>query len=149
MANTSRLNVTLQGLNALQARLDRLEPALRKRILRPAVTAAARPVRQAAKQGAPVRFGWLKRSLDMKAVSYKETAVAVVGPRSRTQFVRYEKTATGRLIKVVPANYAHLVEFGTTHSRSNPFLQRAWDAQVTAASSKLDEKIREGLERHT
>lgn len=160
---STRTKIEIFGDKALMARLDRLPDTLRKRVLRPAVTAAGRPVRQAAKANVPIRFGFLKKAIDVKAKSYKTTAVAIVGPRSDMS-----TTGTnlfGQPIRVSPSLYAHLVEGGVRphampwgpggkgrwmHPGNAPkrFLERAWESQLATAQAKLNQKIAEGLEKH-
>jgi HK97 gp10 family phage protein len=74
------------------------------KVMKPAITAAA-PKRT----GSRVPGGSLKRSMGVKAVKGRKGrtgALAIAGPRTA-----YERDVRGR--KVKPAQYAHLVEFGT------------------------------------
>lgn len=157
------VDIHIIGDKDLIKRLEFLTPSIRKKVLRPAVTAASRPIRQAAKASVPVRFGALKKSIDLKAKSYKETAVAIVGPKTG-------QSATGVNLfgqsgRIVPTQYAHLVEKGTKphvirtgrgrkviwmHPGSPPtrFMQKALSSQATHASGILNRKIAEGIEKY-
>jgi HK97 gp10 family phage protein len=86
-----------------------------KSALTGAVRAAAKPIVDDAKARCPVRFGALRESIGLAVRFYSRsgTAVAVIGPR-----VEYKASGKGGKMfavkgKVIPANYAHLVEYGT------------------------------------
>jgi HK97 gp10 family phage protein len=157
----SKGDIRIVGDKALLKRLDRIAPAIRKKILRPAVTKAARPIRQAIKARAPVDAGHLKKSIDLKAKSYRHTAVAIVGPRSDMGFARTNLWGQG--INSKPNLYSHLVEGGVQphvimtgrnrkvmwmHPGSPPkrFLRSAVMATQARAVQILNQEIRRGLE---
>lgn len=151
-------DISIVGEKALIKRLERLAPALRKKIMRPAVTKAARPIRQAMKARAPVAAGHLKKSIDLKAKSYRHVAVAIVGPRSDLGFTR--TNLYGRTINSKPNLYAHLAEGGTKphmiskkrpvwmHPGSPPkrFLRAAMMATHVRSLQILNQELKRGLE---
>lgn len=108
------IKAAILGDKALQVRLEGLKRGVRNKILRPAVSAAARPLRQTAKANVPVRSGALRKAIDMKIKSGRQTVFGVVGPRSRPQvLMMYAEPGRRTARKVVPNFYAHLVEGGT------------------------------------
>jgi len=61
-----------------------------------------------------------------------------------------EKIGTGRLgeygVQIHPRRYAHLVEFGTRHSRPKSFMRAAMINRRDEAMARLTEKARERLD---
>ena len=92
-------------------RLLALGRTLRNRILRKAVRAGAKPVRQAAKRLAPKLTGATAASLTVRISTHKRTGTvyAVVGPQRRYQFKRKGKVRSVG----TPTKIAHLILFGT------------------------------------
>jgi hypothetical protein len=104
------ISLHFDGTKALLAELDKLDARVRKRGIRRAVTAAARPVRAAYQGNVPVLFGWLRYAIDLKVKTYRETAVAVVGARSDVSAQvpsGFGGTRTER-----PSKYAAIIELG-------------------------------------
>lgn len=103
---------TIIGLADTLKVLREFTPSLRKKILRPAISKSTKPVLSAAKRYAARETGLLAKSLKRKVKSYKGAVVAVIGP---DQNVQQEVTRPGRRkpANAKPANYVHLVEFGT------------------------------------
>lgn len=127
-----RLSIKLTGLNASLASLELVSVKLRKKILRRAFTKAARIVAKRAKSKLPSkstrtytvnrtqrtyqRYGLLKKSIGSKVRTNRKTGdvYVVIGPRRGFK-------EQGRN----PEKYAHLVEYGTRHSKAHPFLRPA------------------------
>jgi HK97 gp10 family phage protein len=117
--------VTIEGTADLRGTLDRMSRAIKKRMAKEAVTAAAVPVMRAMEQHAlkSKDTGALHQSIGVRSVVYRSgNATAIVGPRRGTWGGTMQQ----------PARYAHLVEFG--HAASNgkyvpgkPFMRPAWD----------------------
>lgn len=55
------------------------------------------------------------------------------------------RTATGR--NIAPANYLHLVEYGTRNSKAKPFLRPAVDANLPLIQSTVIDRAEKGLNR--
>lgn len=136
----------LQGLQSVLAALDKLKQGARNRILRKALTTAAKPMTKTAKELAPRETGLLRKSIGSVTRTNKSGFVMVIiGPRvgfrkevklkknrifrqagTRTVFV--PKPTDEQLTMVRnPIKYAHLVELGTRYRRAKPFLQPAFD----------------------
>ena len=142
MARRDVIVVDQVAMRQIQRRMAALPGRVNIKVLGQATSAATTPVLKSAKQKAPVETGLLKKSLGKKLKKYKRNAVAVciVGPRSG-----FKDEGTGRN----PANYAHLVELGTTHSAPKPFLRPALDENKSKIISKFESKMRSGIERET
>lgn len=100
----------MRGYAELEKRLATLGPKIARRVLRKAVDKAATPIVQSAKQRVPAQTGLLRIAIGKKTKMYtrSRTAVAIIGARTK-----FRSKLAGRWPKRKPANYAHLVEFGT------------------------------------
>lgn len=96
----------LQGLKEAAKALEGLKRGVRNKVLRRAVTAAARILAKAAKAAVTMRrSGQLKRSMGSVVRTYAKAVVGIVGPRE-------DFKTTWNKQPVDPAKYAHLVEEG-------------------------------------
>ena len=107
------VRIEMTGVKELVAELDKLDRKMRRKGIRRAVTAAARPLRAAYRARVPVKHGALRKAIDVKVKSYRggSRIIAIVGARSD-----YEITVTdrfGNARRIVPNKYAHLIEFGS------------------------------------
>lgn len=131
------VGMQLDGFRELKMGLEQLPDKIAKRAVRIALSAAASPIIRDAKAKAPKETGTLQKSIGMTVPKkrFKHTQLVVVGPKSRVRWLRVVQTgknqgrlrgagtktraklrAAGRgseVVKYNPANYAHLVEFGT------------------------------------
>lgn len=107
--------MTYTGSSYVQAALAGIKKGVQSTIVRAALTKAARPIAKDAKRRAPSRkrgkkdgpSGLLKKSIGFKVKRIKKTdvLVAIIGARREVMgFVGKQKR--------VPANYAHLIEYG-------------------------------------
>lgn len=154
----SRMYFSLQGDEQILSALASLRTGVRT-ILRNALTKASKPVVAAAQAGVHEdRTGQLRRSLGAVTRSYRNAIVVVMGPRRGFDTVVVSRF-TGKAMRVDPAKYAHLVEFGTAAhwqpklnwmhpgARPKPFLRPAWDAKQSEAERILVEQIDAGIEK--
>lgn len=121
MANIK--GIVLTGDKELEKKLLGLEKKVYNRVVRGATERSMRPVRDSAKQRALAikDTGLLAKSIGVKTKSYprKRVVVSLVGPRKgfKREVTRTTTLPDGREVtkKMLanPANYAHLVEFGT------------------------------------
>lgn len=135
-------SISVEGGKELIAALDRLEKNVAKKALRKGVTKGAQALAKDAKSRAPTRTKIMKKAIGSKIKVYGSGIVdAVVGPRRgfkkdkqtkkrvMTRFARIVgKKKNGKVIYQNPTKYTHLVEFGTKHSRAQPFLRPALEA---------------------
>lgn len=156
-----RIKGKLEGVAELTAGLRELARGVRNRVVRRMVTSASRVVLQAAKSRVPVQHGLLKKALGVKTKTYGSgTVVAVVGPRvdakgaKKQRFkvkvgIRTRGKNQGADVYAVPANYAHLVEFGhggPQPAPPHPFLRPAFDETKDQARSAMAQAAVQGLQ---
>src|SRR5262249_50692934 len=117
----------IAGLKELQKKLGALPDRVQRKVMRPAVSAAATPIAKTAKQKAKKRSGLLKKSIGKKVVTNKRagSVSAVTGPRKNVTAEIDGKT-------VRASRYAHLVEKGFIdehgeHHAPQPFMNPALD----------------------
>jgi len=115
--------------SALQAALAALPSQMRASSLQAAASAGARVVAKEAKGMAPVRTGALKASIR-----------SAVGRSRRVNSKRSLIYLKGTVYRI-----GHLVEFGTAHSRAQPFLrpaiERAFNPALAAAAARLGQHL--------
>ena len=115
--------VKLDGARELVAALKQVDEKVRNRVIRGAVRKAAKPMRARAEQLAPEATGLLRLSMAIRTKLYRRTGVAVAVVGARAEATNKEAKALRAWIgrRVNPANYAHLVEFGTApHAIKRP-----------------------------
>ncbi len=145
-------DIKLFGDKELRRKLEKLGKAnnrSRNKVIRQAVSFSMTPVSKAAKTnlrpGHGFDTGLLKKSIGKKTKTYKGvTFIAVVGPRKG---FKKEVEVNGTLVTRNPSKYAHLVEFGTRHSRAFPFLRPALLENKATVESRLRQRLSHGLVR--
>ena len=132
--NTSSVGIEFKGLKELNRAIQRLPEELQKRAYRSVITTGARVIaRHARKNISTERTGLLKKSIGVKAIVFKGAnsgALAIIGPKRRVQGEYKGK-------RVIPANYSHLVEYGTSHSAAKPFIRPAIDSSKSEVMTKM------------
>lgn len=155
-----KITAKLSGLEDVKRRLEAVNAALRKTILRKATTAGGQILSREVKARAPRETGLLRRSISYKIRSYDGGArfLAVVGPRSGIKeavvtlggtsvLARSKKgkallAAGGETSFRAPVRYAHLLEFGTSKSAAQPFMRTA----IASAHDRIVEAMRQVIE---
>lgn len=110
------IRADIVGLTETLASLQAIAPKLRRKVLRPALSRATKPLVQAAKKFAARRSGLLAKSIKRKVRTYKNggTLATIIGPDSNLRKEVTRQAPWGPVqVTAVPAFYAHLVEFGT------------------------------------
>ena len=128
--------VRIEGLDNLKRKLSEVPKAMRKRVLRNALAAGAREVRDVAKRNAPVMT--LGTSLN---APYRKPGTVKQAIRVRTSKADRRAGDVGVFVNVRPAKsgqrgaknpndpfYWRFLEFGTRKMPARPFLQRATSA---------------------
>ena len=128
--------VRIEGLDNLKRKLAEVPKAMRKRVLRNALAAGAREVRDVAKRNAPVMT--LGTSLN---APYRKPGTVKQAIRVRTSKADRRAGDVGVFVNVRPAKagqrgaknpndpfYWRFLEFGTKKMQARPFLQRATSA---------------------
>ncbi len=112
------VTLRMEGGKELAKALAKLGQRVEKKLLKRAVVKGARPIARAAKVKVVKVSGMLGKSIGVKSIFYPSTgtAVAVIGARVTTQGRKRKTVGWAKKFgdtKQKPANYAHLVEFGT------------------------------------
>jgi len=127
--------VDIEGMGVLKKQFKDLSNKMQRGTIRTALRSAAAPVLSDAKKRVPVATGALKKGL---AVSVSVKAVegkADIGVR---------RGKAGQ-----PARRAHLVEFGTRHSRAQPFLRPALETKAKVATERFGVSIKREIDKVT
>lgn len=137
-------DITLTGDRRLARKFRKLQSnASRNRVIRRPLSAALSPINKAAKQNAPVGTGALKKSIGTKVKAYPGGVWGGVGPRVGEKFTIIGEDGK----KHIPANYAHLVEYGTARTPAKPFLRPAMDSQRPNALRILKSGVWKNIEK--
>ncbi|WP_162668698.1 HK97 gp10 family phage protein [Gemmata massiliana] len=111
--------------------LQGLSKGLQRKMLRIALNKASAPVKEKIVAAAPKRYGFLRKSIRIRLVNYREKTVWVSVIGAARSFVRKKgKRKRGRRknepIIHRPANYSFLIDQGTRHIRARHFIQRSF-----------------------
>ena len=144
--------VRIEGLDELKRKLAEVPKAMRKRVLRNALAAGAREVRDVAKRNAPV----MTLGTSLKA-PYRKPGTVKQAIRVRTSKADRRAGDVGVFVNVRPAKsgqrgaknpndpfYWRFLEFGTRKMPARPFLQRATSA-LPKALTIFQERIAKWL----
>ena len=144
--------VRIEGLDNLKRKLAEVPKAMRKRVLRNALAAGAREVRDVAKRNAPV----MTLGTSLKA-PYRKPGTVKQAIRVRTSKADRRAGDVGVFVNVRPAKsgqrgaknpndpfYWRFLEFGTRKMPARPFLQRATSA-LPKALAIFQERIAKWL----
>lgn len=134
--------VRIEGMDEFKRKLAEVPKAMRKRVLRNALAAAAREVRDVAKRNAPV----MTLGTSLKA-PYRKPGTVRDAIRVRTSKAARKAGDVGVFVNVRPAKaanrgaknpndpfYWRWLEFGTRKMAARPFLQRATSALPKAVT---------------
>lgn len=145
------MNVTVQfkGLKQVQKRLEWAAGKVERGANRDALNKAAKPMLNAAKRNARAieKTGTLRKSLKRKVKTNvrKGTVQVLIGPDRRVTSEDYGGTH-------IPANIAHLVEFGFQHKggprvEGEHFLEAAFDETKAEAIKIYHKEIGASVEK--
>ncbi len=129
------MRVTVTGAKELDRKLRDLAPKLSKKIVRSSLRKAAKPVQARAKTIVPVRTGFLKKAIKVRAMR-----------RSR---VRMGVRATLEDRTFQDAFYGKWVELGKHDSPGQHFMKRAADLTFPQSLQILTDEIRRGISEAT
>ncbi len=127
----------LTGHRSLMRKLARLGDTVQRRIVRRPTAAALTPISKEAKQNAPIKRKFLKKSIGKKVKVYRGGVWGGVGPRVGDRFIFTDDEGRRR----IPANYAPIVH------KTNPFLRKAFESKLTVARRILHNGIRVNLKK--
>lgn len=177
-SNSTSMSMEVEGVEALLLTLSLLEKKVATQVLAAAVTKALAPYRSAARRRAPMATGLLKIAIANVVRRYKKggmntIVVGVSGPRRNVGGKRASAIRAAGHENREPANYAHLVEFGTkAHTilpgptkkaitvngqpkavadvhgvKARPFMRPAWDSVKGGMYRKLADEVWKGIEK--
>lgn len=136
-----KLTARIDGLGTAQRRIRGAVIKIPARSLKRAIRAGSKPLIASGKGWSPVDTGTLRKSMTMRAKSYRrgQRQLAIIGPRNR-------KYANGKN----PNKYAHLVELGRStpgggRVAPNPFLRTAAAFAHAAAVREAQTSLRGSL----
>lgn len=128
MPNQGFIEWNFSGVEEMKKLLKQLPEKAAKRVLRNATRSAANVIKKEAAKRVVVRTGKLKKSLKVVESNYRD--------------------ANGVRFRIGPTQfYAHLVEFGTTHSQAKPFLRPAYDESKQKVVDQMAKMMAKGIER--
>lgn len=131
------VDISLLGDKALQRKLQRLPYAMQKKIVRPSLREAARPMLATAKAIVPVETGRLKKSLKLRAMKVHRRdqfgVVVFTGKREELGIPADDKSYYPMSVE-----YGH----GGPHpAPAHPFLRPAFDANKEGAKAIIAREI--------
>jgi HK97 gp10 family phage protein len=146
--------IRIEGLRELERALLDLPAAVTRRVVRGAVAAGARMVRNEVKRSIPVRTGALKANVYMRrAKADREMTTYEVS--IRTKAAKYGNTKTNRRLGRVGQSYKQektwywrVLEFGSKRGhKRNEYIQRAFQRTQRQAAQAIAEGLQKGVER--
>jgi HK97 gp10 family phage protein len=169
MAERNSASLKLTGFKELEAALLKLPKELASIAEAAALREGMKPVHAAAKsfavKGKGPHAGLLAKSIGLtvrrvrRKLQYMNRYTARVGPKSGfrvslgTAIARKDNPKRGRVkgkpyqVFKDPRFYAHLVEFGTSHSPAKPFIRPAMESSESKIMEGLQKGYEKGLEK--
>lgn len=128
------IHFQLTGMERILANLDKLGKDGARKAMRKSLMTCADHIVEAAKMKAlPAKSGvirgTLRKSIDKKVIQGDKFMRVIIGPRRGIKIrigTHHKGKNKGKPIFKIPTRYAHLVEFGTSHSAAKPFMRPAW-----------------------
>lgn len=130
-----RGGIKIDGIKELERALGKLPKELINKAEKAALRGGAFLISKAAKAKAPVASGHLKKNIGISVKTVKGRTTARIGAKSDRQTV----TRYGKQVISNPANYSHLVEYGSANQAARPFIRPAVETtkdEVLGAMSK-------------
>jgi len=142
------------GDKELIKELKKLNASVQRKVMRPAINFGLTPIRQETARRAPRDTGLLSKSIKKKVGKRGAWGKVYVDSQTKYQVETAGNTVNKRVgaksdEKGIqnPAKYAHLVEFGTKHSRSKPFMRPAMESKKGIAYSRIARKAKERINK--
>lgn len=115
------MSVKISGIPAIQKKFEALPGRMQKKLLRSAMTKAARIVAADAKARVPVRTGALRKSIRVAGLAGGKAAGLTARGGGKAAPV-------GKRVRALEP-YAHIIEKGRKGQKAQPFLRPALDAK--------------------
>lgn len=126
-------SMTLTGGDALERKLKSMLPKAAKRVMRKALRAGAKPIRDASKQMVRVKTGSLQRHIKVYTGRSRKALIIRVGTK--------EGDYKGKHF------YGSFLEWGTRRSRKFRFLKPALEQNQSRVMGIIEKEVRQGIER--
>jgi HK97 gp10 family phage protein len=143
---TAGIKMDLRGSKKMIAGFNKLSEAVGWKVAGKAANKALTPMVTAAKKNlqAGQDTGTLRKSIGKVKRVYKTSGVVavIVGVKSGEKYWAFS-TRDGRLHK--PRKYAHLVEYGTSHSAAKPFMRPAFNSTKRKSQSIYVRQMKKGI----
>lgn len=125
------INFDMKGGAEIDKSLRSIDLKVQRKIVSKALREGAKPIVKEAKQNAKktTRTGTLWKSIKAVTGKSKRYLKSIVITTTKGKGVKHD------------AFYAHLVEFGTAHSRPSPFMRPALDAKADEAIKTVAKEI--------
>jgi HK97 gp10 family phage protein len=140
----SALKIT--GLKELEKSLNKLPKELQRQSETTALREGMKPVLKSARSlsGKSRDTGLLQKSIGMNVRKTRKGISARVGARTG-----YAKTVkrNGKDVYSDPVKYAHLVEYGTSHSAAKPFIRPSIESSTDAINKGIADGYQKGLSK--
>lgn len=145
--------IRVKGLSDLQKFLDQLPAKMEANVLRGALRAGAKPIRDAARNAAPIGepSETNKNKYKLYAGALRDSIKISGRINKRDQKITASVKAGGKAKSGADVFYAHFIEYGTRpHDehpgiQPKPFMRPALDLQVSAAVAAAGEYIKKRL----
>jgi HK97 gp10 family phage protein len=126
-----QITYKITGAKELERKLLGLGPLVATKIGADALLAGSKPITKEMRTRVPVKTGALKKSITTRAIRANGSVLSrVIGFKSPGRF------------------YAHLVEFGTRHSASKPFVRPSIDANHQKTILEIGRRLFQGIEAY-
>jgi HK97 gp10 family phage protein len=132
------VNISLLGDKELQSRLDGLEPAVAKKIVRKAIRVIGNDIRNDARALAPVKTGALRRSIKVRAIRRSRGRMGVIVRTGTREELGIENDDKGY--------YPAVQEYGSETVPARPYLRPALDHNQEKGVRKMARLIGELIE---
>lgn len=149
--------VKVTGINELRKALSRLPVELQRASETTALREGMKPVLKSARSNAGRSKGskLLQKSIGLTVRKGRRGITARVGARTgfkKSLGMKIARKTKGKRVKGQlyeafqdPTKYAHLVEYGTSHSAAKPFIRPAIDSNANAINEGLAKGYEKGL----
>jgi HK97 gp10 family phage protein len=132
--------IKIEGLKELDEALGEFPKATARNVLKRVAVKSLQPLITMARQLVPVRTGELRNSLKITTkLSKRQASIA------RREAAREGKSFYQTYAGPSALPYAHMVEFGTSKMKAQPYMRPAWDATKHQAldiiSKELEKEI--------
>ena len=136
-------SVEITGDKRLMRQLRAIGGGGQRRIIRPAITKATKPVVKMARSLVPVDEGLLKKAIGVQVTTYKRTGAVIARIGARSGFGEIDEDGKKR----DPTKYEHLVEMGTIFAPPQPHLRPAMDSNRGTIKQIINKEVGQRIKK--